>query len=154
MLQMVREMGGRIVCRPVFRSRSDLDMSITDAEPMGGLRAAVSLMRVAKSFSLDYVRQAREEGFSWQAIGEAVELPGRADRHQPVAYADFGFGFATHGQARPSITWTCPACHSTVVDHGPDVVSPEDGEVGHADDCARLASAMAAWRASWEDEAE
>ena len=143
-----------MVARPVFRSSPDLDMTITDAEPMAGLRAAVSLMRAARSFGLDYVRQAREDGSTWHEIGEALGLPGRVDGDQPVAYADFGFSFATDGYARPTITWTCPACHSTVIDYGPEGGPPVDAEAGHADECTRLVSAMAAWKESWESETE
>lgn len=151
-LRMVREAGGCTVARPVFRSSPDLDMTITDVEPTAGLRASVSLIRAARSLGLDYVRQAREDGSAWPAIGEALELPGHPDRDQPLAYADFGF--ATDGYARPTITWTCPACHSTVIDYGPAAGPPVDAEVGHADDCARLDSAMAAWKASWGAETE
>jgi hypothetical protein len=149
-LGMVREMGGRVVARPVFRSASDLDMTITDAEPIVGLHAAVSLMRAARSFGLEYVRKAREDGSTWHEIGEALELPGHADRERPAAYADFGFGFATDGGSRPSITWICPACRSTVIDHGPEAGPPIDAEAGHSEACSRLASAMKAWNASWE----
>lgn len=33
---------------------------------------------------------------------------------------------------------------------GPETGNPYDAEPGHAEDCARLAEAVAAWDAQWE----
>jgi hypothetical protein len=47
------------------------------------------------------------------------------------------------------LSWVCPACQATVIDHGPEAGNPEDQEQGHATDCPRLAGAVTAWNASW-----
>ena len=51
-----------------------------------------------------------------------------------------------------SFAWTCPACHGTVIDRGPEAGRPQDCEEGHADGCPRLAAAITAWDASWNTE--
>jgi hypothetical protein len=47
----------------------------------------------------------------------------------------------------PTFAWTCPACGQMVSDRGP-VLMPAADETGHADGCARLATAQAGWLAA------
>ena len=131
---MVRETGGRNVSRPVFRDRPDLDMTVTDAETVAGMKAADRLTRAARALSLGYVRQAREDGRTWHEIGDALGLADRAEPDEPIAYA--AFNHVTQGHREPSFSWTCSACHRTVIDYGPAAGPPVDAETRHADDCA------------------
>jgi hypothetical protein len=149
---MVSESGGHTVSRPVFRSRPDLDMTVTDTEPVAGMQAATGLMRAARALSLDYVRQAREDGHTWHEIGDALALTGNPERGESIAYA--AFNYVTQADGRQSFGWTCSACDQTVIDYGPEAGSPIDAEAHHADNCTRLTATMATWNASWEAEAE
>ena len=40
---IVRESGGQMVTRPLFRGRPALDITVTDVEPLAGLQAATGL---------------------------------------------------------------------------------------------------------------
>jgi hypothetical protein len=153
-LGIVSETGGRTVKRSVFRRSAEHDMTIIDAEPMAGLRAATSLMHAALQLTTDYIRQAREDGHSWHEIGIALNLGDHADPSESVACAAYDYAGDSRGNGWRSFAWSCPACHQTVIDNGPEVGHPADAEAGHADDCPRLASAIAAWGALWEAEAE
>ena len=46
---------------------------------------------------------------------------------------------------RQSLTWTCPACQQTIIDHGPYGDLPEQQE-GHADECPRWTAEVADWQ--------
>jgi hypothetical protein len=60
----------------------------------------------------------------------------------------------TEAPWRPrSFTWTCRSCHQAIGDRGL-VGGPADDEVGHADDCSRLAAAVATWNAEWDADLE
>ena len=50
-----------------------------------------------------------------------------------------------------SFTWRCRSCDQAISDHGL-IAGPADAELGHADDCPRLAAAIAEWNAGWEAE--
>ena len=50
-----------------------------------------------------------------------------------------------------SFPWRCPSCDQAISDRGL-IAGPADNELGHADDCPRLAAAVAEWDASWEAE--
>ena len=68
-LGIVRESGGQVVHRSVFRDRPDLNLRVTGAEPMAGLRAASALKMATRRLLLDYIRYAREDGHTWRNIG-------------------------------------------------------------------------------------
>ena len=50
-----------------------------------------------------------------------------------------------------SFLWRCASCEQVISDHGL-IAGPADNEPGHADDCGRLATAVAEWDAGWEAE--
>jgi hypothetical protein len=148
----VRESGGLPVARPVFRDRPDLDLTIMDADAMTGLECAARLTAAIRHLILDYARQAREDGHSWQEIGVALGF--RFDPDSEVSVADAAYDCVTGpiGFGRASFAWVCPTCRSTIIDRGPQAGHPADTEEGHADDCQRLATEIAAWNASWDAE--
>jgi hypothetical protein len=154
-LDIVRQSGGHTVTRPMFRDRTDLHMTNTDAEPMAGMRAVRHLEHAARGLAREFVRQAREDGRTWHEIGATLDLSASAARRgislAEAAYDDAA-GEPSSEHARRygrTFAWTCPACRATVSDRGP-CSGPADDEQGHADGCLRLADTIAAWEAEWD----
>ncbi len=149
-LGIVRESGSQVVDRSVLPDRPDLLLKITGTNAMAGLQAAVALKHAARKLSLDYVRYAREDGHSWRDIGIALGFSDdpEAGISAPEAAYDYAAGTTP---AWRSFVWVCLQYRATIIDHGPEAGHPADCEQGHADDCTRLAAAVAAWTASWDD---
>jgi hypothetical protein len=151
-LSTVRETGGQTVTRPVFRDRPDLDMTLTEPEPIAGLQASAVVGHALRRITCEYVRRAREDGHSWPEIGAARGLD-RASRDDPSAAEAAYDQVAGEPTFRTrSFAWTCPACHGTIIDRGPEAGHPQDCEECHADGCPRLVGAITAWDASWNTE--
>ena len=72
-LGIAHESGGQTAARAVFRDRPDLDLTVMDADPMTGLECAAKLTSAVRRLILDYARQAREDGHSWEEIRVALE---------------------------------------------------------------------------------
>jgi hypothetical protein len=149
---MAEASGGKTVTRPMFRGRPDLDSTVTDVEPLAGLQAATSLKHAARRLALECVRQAREAGHSWHAIGVALGFGHLAEADMSIAGAAYDYAAGGPDVWSRSFPWVCPVCQATVIDHGPEAGNPEDQEQGHAADCPRLAAAVTAWNASWDVE--
>ncbi len=49
-----------------------LDVSIRSADPAVGLRAVGALHRLAERVEALHVRRARQQGWSWEQIGDAL----------------------------------------------------------------------------------
>ncbi len=125
----------------------------TYAEPLAGLREAVSLRSSAERVIEDYAKYARVEGVSWREIGEALGL---AADEAGRSVAELAYEQVV-GQpdlwSQVNMYWTCPACGQNVTDRGPYDSHPLDNEHGHAEDCSRMAAAVAACQAErdrWE----
>ena len=152
-LGIVRETGGQVVHRPVFRDRPDLNLRITGAEPMAGLRATTALKMATRRLLLDYVRYAREGGYSWRDIGVGLGYSDDSESGVSAAEAAYETAAGTTSAWR-SFAWTCQHCHATIIDRGPEAGHPADCEDGHANSCTRLAAAVTAWTASSDDKAD
>jgi hypothetical protein len=152
-LGIVRESGGQVVDRSAFPDRPDLLLKITGTNAMAGLQAVVALKHAARKLSLDYVRYAREDGHSWQDIGIALGFSDDPEAGISAAEAAYNYAAGTTPAWR-SFAWVCLQCRATIIDRSPDVGHPADCEEGHTDDCPRLAAAVAAYTASWNDEAD
>src|SRR5271154_6665045 len=50
----------------------DIASAIASNDPSLGLRASLALHRLAERVEADHVRSAREKGWSWQQIGDAL----------------------------------------------------------------------------------
>ncbi len=50
----------------------DIASAIASNDPSLGLRAALALHRLAERVEADHVARAREQGWSWQQIGDAL----------------------------------------------------------------------------------
>jgi hypothetical protein len=149
-LGIVRESGGQVVHRSVFGDRPDLNLRVTGAEPMAGLRAATALKMATRRLLLDYIRYAREDDYSWQDIGVGLGYSDDPDTGVSAALEAYNFAAGTMSAWR-SFAWTCQHCHATIIDRGPEAGHPTDCEDGHAHGCTRLAAAVATWNASWDD---
>lgn len=59
-------------------TESDLATAAAGADPRTGLRAVRALRRLLEELERTQVRSARREGWSWQEIGEALEVSRQA----------------------------------------------------------------------------
>ena len=104
-LEMVRDSGGALVTRPVIRSQPDLDMTVRDAEPVAGLRAARSLQLAAEGLAHGYIRQAREDGHAWHEIGAALGLAKSAtDQETSLSQAAYDHAVGDLAPITPGVT--------------------------------------------------
>jgi len=104
-------------------------------EPVTGLLIARQLEHQAGQWARNYMRDLREDGASWQLIGELIGFEDAAgDRAFAAATAQPWLDPQTQ-QWRHDNTfgWRCHTCDSRVVDYGPGV----GGERGHAPGCRR-----------------
>jgi hypothetical protein len=151
--------GAQTVTRPVFRS--DAEPTVRDVEALAGARAARDLELAANGTARDYIRQAREAGHDWEQIGRALGLVPGAD-HDGATAGDAAYTYAAGSRhSEPPwepryVGWTCRSCDRPIADRGP-IAGPADDEPGHADNCPRLAAAVAdwdtraaQWTADWE----
>ena len=152
---LARDRGAEFTTRPIF---ADSDLTVRDLEPLAGARAARDIELGARYAAREYVRQAREAGHSWDQIGQALGLAPGADADQAgLTVAEAAYTYAagrpdTEAPWRPrSFFWTCRSCDQAISDRGL-INGPADDEPGHADDCSRLAAAIAEWNAGWEAE--
>jgi hypothetical protein len=124
-----------------------------------GARAARDIELNARHAARDYVRQAREAGHSWDQIGHTLGVTPNSDTDQAgLTVAEAAYTYAAgspHSDTAirygRSFVWRCASCDQTVSDRGL-IAGPADDEIGHADDCGRLAAAVAEWDAGWEAE--
>jgi hypothetical protein len=145
--------GAQIVMRPVFRGEKE--PTVRDVEPLAGARAAHDLELSARGLVRDYIRQAREAGCGWDPIGRALSPD--ASRRGEATPAEAAYTYAVgRRESEPPweqryFGWTCRSCDKSITDRGL-IQGPADDELGHADDCPRLAAAVAEWSAGWEAE--
>ncbi len=59
-------------------TESDLATAASASDPRTGLRAVRALRRLLEELERTQVRRARAEGWSWQEIGEALEVSRQA----------------------------------------------------------------------------
>ncbi|MBC3191689.1 hypothetical protein H7X46_11515 [Pseudonocardia sp. C8] len=148
--------GGAVVEVPIPGFTVFADRRLAD--PMTGLRAAELLRRVLAAEVDEYARACRGVGRTWDEVGEALGVPAGQDR--PVVTFEWIVDGRPPGPdedillaAPPSASWwRCTSCHQPVRDSGPYDADPDDSEDGHAEDCARHRSDIAAFRArvGWE----
>jgi rubrerythrin len=152
-LRMARAAGAEIRERPVWPGAAS---TMRHAGPAAGMRYARMLADAARQAEHAHIRYAREEGLTWQQVGQALRLEHAAEeRGAPLA--EVAFEHATGAEHtdrwdRLSFYWRCASCGQSISDHGPDNGHPVDCEHGHAEDCQRLAAAVAAYEAEWADE--
>jgi hypothetical protein len=52
----------------------DLNLNLSPDDPAIGLRASLALHRLAERVEANHVASAREKGWSWQQIGDALGI--------------------------------------------------------------------------------
>jgi hypothetical protein len=149
--RLARDSGAAVVNRPIFRG--DKEPTVRDVEPLAGARAARDIELAARGTARDYIRQAREAGHGWEQIGQALGLaPGGHADQESATVADAAYTYAVgKRESEPpweprSFGWTCRSCDKPISDRGL-IQGPADDEPGHAEDCRRLAAAVAEWNA-------
>jgi hypothetical protein len=155
-LNLARDLGATSSKRPIFHGSP---VSRTDVEPLAGLRAARHIEMASHRVAKDYIRAAREAGYTWEQLGHELEQElqyGSPTAHINDSIADTVYNYATGTDPETaryysqSFTWTCPSCSSTIRDHGMSN-GPADDEQGHARHCPRLAATIDAWNAERDD---
>ena len=140
-------------------SRDQARLTVHDLEPLTGARAARDIELSARHAARDYIRQAREAGHSWEQIGQALGVAPNTDADQTgLSVAEAAYTYAagspytdTAMRYGRSFLWRCRSCDQAISDRGL-IAGPADDELGHTDNCPRLAAAIAEWNAGWEAE--
>jgi hypothetical protein len=155
-LGLARDRGAELTTRPMVR---DSELTVRDLEPLTGARAARDIELGARHAARAYIRQAREAGHSWGQIGHALGVAPGADADQAgLTVAEAAYTYAagsphtdTAIRYGRSFVWRCRSCDEAISDRGL-IAGAADDEIGHGDDCPRLAAAIAEWDAGWEAE--
>jgi hypothetical protein len=151
--RLARDSGAQIVTRPLFRGEKE--PTVRDVEPLAGARAAHDLELSARGVVRGYIRQAREAGHGWDQIGRALGLDASGRGEATPADAAYTYAAGRRESEPPweprYFGWICRSCDEAITDRGL-IQGPVDDELGHADDCPRLAAAVAEWDAGWEAE--
>ena len=150
-MDLARDANAAIISQPLFPGAQS---TIRDVEPLAGLRASRDLELGVRYTARYYVRNARAAGHTWQEIGEVMgvtpngepELAGDTTAETAYSYAAGSPDSETAWRYGRLFAWRCASCEGVISDKGP-FNHPADNEPGHADDCARLAAAVAAWDA-------
>lgn len=154
-LNLARDLGATTSNRPIYPGSP---VTRTDVEPLAGLRAARHVEIASHRVAKEYIRAAREAGYTWGQLGHELEQElqyGSATAHVNENVADTVYNYAvgtdpeTARYYSQSFTWTCSSCTNTIRDHGMSN-GPADDEQGHAEHCPRLAATIDAWNAEWD----
>jgi len=153
---LARDRGAEFTSRPAFHGS---DKTVGDLDPLTGARAARDIELGARRAARDYISQAREAGHGWDQIGQALGVAPNADADQAgLTVAEAAYTYAagsphtdTAIRYGRSFVWRCRSCDQAISDRGL-IAGPADNELGHADDCYRLAVAVAEWNAEWQAE--
>jgi hypothetical protein len=156
LIGLARDRGAEFITREAYHGA---DMTIRDLEPLDGARAARDVELGARHAARDYIRQAREAGDGWDQIGHALGVAPNADADQAgLTVAEAAYNYAagspysdTAMRYGRSFLWRCRSCDQAISDRGL-IAGPADDELGHTENCPRLAAAVAEWNAGWEAE--
>ena len=153
-MNAAREQGTEIRERKIWK---DSSLTTRYAEPAAGIALARQMKHTAERVEYDYIRYARQEGMSWAAIGEVLQVEADSAYDRGTKAFDYAVGPAPENAWSwdPMFSWHCPACDEAVTDRGPYESHPEDNERGHGAGCTRFAAEVAAWQAerdSWDAE--
>jgi hypothetical protein len=151
LVDLARERGAEFITREAYRGSG---MTIRDLEPLTGARAARDIELGARHAARGYIRQAREAGHSWDQIGQTLGVAPNADADQAgLSVAEAAYTYAagspytdTAVRYGRSFVWRCRSCDQAISDRGL-IAGPANDEVGHREDCPRLAAAIAGWEA-------
>jgi hypothetical protein len=153
---LARDRGAELTLRPEFPGSSTTAPGL---DPLTGARTARDIELGARREARDYLRATREAGHSWDQIGHVLGLAPNADADQAgLTVAEAAYTYAAGNPCTDpavrygrSFVWRCASCDQAISDRGP-IGGPRDNEIGHAEDCGRLAAEVAEWDAGWEAE--
>jgi len=153
---LARDRGAEFITREAYHGSG---RTVRDLEPLTGARAARDVELGARHAARDYIRQAREAGHGWDQIGHALGVAPNADADQTgLSVAEAAYSYAAGSPYTDiavwygrSFVWRCRSCDQAISDRGL-IAGPADDEIGHTQDCPRLAAAVAEWDAGWEAE--
>ena len=154
-IRLARDRGAKLTSRPAWPGAQT---DVQDVSSLDGARSARNIELGARFTTRRYIRDAREAGHTWQQIGQALGLtPGAEADQEGGTLADAAYTYAA-GRPDPdapwrprSFGWHCRSCDQAISDRGLSD-GPAEDEIGHADDCSRLAAEVAQWDAGWEPE--
>jgi hypothetical protein len=143
----------QFMARPSYRGGP----MVTDLVPLSGVDVSRQIELAARQHARDYIRFAREAGYSWHQIGTAIGLAPDSDARQAgdtAAEAAFTYAAGHPGTEHArrygrSVAWHCGSCDHAISDHGL-CNGPADDERGHASNCTRLAATIAKDKAEWD----
>ena len=149
-IDLARREGTPLTARAAFPGS---EIVTSDLRPLDGARAARRIEVGARAEAREYIRQARDDGASWDQIGRVLGLTsGTAGTTVAEAAYTYAAGDPDSGLARRhgrSFGWVCWTCQQVIDDRGIQV-GPADGEHGHTESCQRLAQTIAARQAQLE----
>jgi hypothetical protein len=129
------------------KARPDSDYGWPEPRPLAGIKAALTVARMAEALAYKYAKELRGEGSSWAEIADLLEIEwsedySRVERaYELTAGQPLSFG-------NLCVFWTCGGpggCGERITDRGPYNEWPSDNEDGHADGCRRLETENAAY---------
>jgi len=155
---LARDRGAEFISRPMFHGSG---ITVRDLEPLTGARSARDIEVCARRAAREYIRAAREAGHGWDRIGQALGLVPGADADQAgLTVAEAAYTYAagspytdTAMRYGRSFPWRCRSCEHTISDRGL-INGPTDDELGHGENCSRLAAAVAEWNAGLDSDRE
>jgi hypothetical protein len=120
---------------PVDTRRDRGGGAIEYPDPVTGLLICRQLEQMAGQWAHNYMGDLREDGASWQQIGEIIGWKDDAAASAFAAATASPWLDSETGRWRDGGTfgWRCPACARRFVDHS----SSPGAERGHAEDCPR-----------------
>ncbi len=149
-IDLARREGTPITARPAFPGS---DIVTGDLRSLDGARTARRIEAGAREEAREYIRQAREDGASWDQIGRALGLtPGTARTALAEAAYTYAAGDPDSDAARRygrSFGWVCWTCQQFIDDRGIQA-GPTGGEHGHTENCERFAQTAATRQAERE----
>lgn len=119
-----------------------------EPQPLAGLKAALTVARMAQGRAYTFAVALRGEGSSWSAIADLLEIPWSEEYARVERAYELVAGPGPSTYSGPRVYWTCGGprgCGQYVTDHGPYDGWPSDCESGHADGCQRLAAEIEAY---------
>jgi hypothetical protein len=130
----------------------DPDRTVTAAETIVWLRAAVIEQAAATRVINACVRAARGEGVSWSVIGQALGLEEQAEAQgrplAEVAYTAVA-GDGTGLSREVAFFYTCGSCGQMITDRGPRDVDPAVNESGHAERCVWFRALVGSYKSAY-----
>ncbi len=109
-LNLARDAGAQVISRPIFPGAHT---TTGDVEPLAGLQASRDIELGARHIARGYIRDAREAGHGWQAIGIALDLTPDADRAgQSIAEAGYTYAAGDPDTSTMSTAMPQAACGS------------------------------------------